>query len=50
MFKEQKRTTKNGVEIYDYKNPDVHGFPIAFIFFINNFKSRVLFLILLSYF
>ena len=29
MFKEQKRTTKNGVEIYDYKNPNVNGFYIS---------------------
>ena len=29
MFKEQKRTTKNGVVIYDYKNPGVNGFYIS---------------------
>ena len=29
MFREQKRTTNNGVEIYDYRNPGVHGFYIS---------------------
>lgn len=29
MFREQKRITKNGVVIYDYKNPGVHGFYIS---------------------
>ena len=26
MYKEQSRKTKNGVMIYDYKNPSLHGF------------------------
>lgn len=29
MFREQKRITKNGVVIYDYKNPNVNGFYIS---------------------
>ena len=29
MFKEQKRVTKNGTVIYDYKNPNVNGFYIS---------------------
>ena len=29
MFKEEKITTKNGVEIYSYKNPALHGFYIS---------------------
>lgn len=29
MFKEQKRITKNGTVIYDYKNPNVNGFYIS---------------------
>ena len=29
MFKEQSRVTKNGVTIYDYKNPNVHSFYIS---------------------
>ena len=29
MFREEKTTTPNGVEIYSYKNPDLHGFYIS---------------------
>ena len=29
MFKEQSRVTKNGVTIYDYKNPALHSFYIS---------------------
>ena len=29
MYKEQSRKTKNGVMIYDYKNPSLHGFFIS---------------------
>lgn len=29
MFKEQRRVTKNGIEIFDYKNPNMHGFHIS---------------------
>ena len=29
MFKEQSRVTKNGVTVYDYKNPNIHSFYIS---------------------
>lgn len=29
MFREEKNTSKNGVEIYSYKNPALHGFYIS---------------------
>ncbi len=29
MHKEMRRVTKNGIEIFDYKNPSVHGFHIS---------------------
>ena len=29
MYREEKRLTKNGVIIYDYKNPGMHGFYIS---------------------
>ena len=29
MFKEEKITTKNGVDLYYYKNPNLHGFYIS---------------------
>lgn len=29
MFREEKTTTTNGVEIYSYKNPNLHGFYIS---------------------
>ena len=29
MYKEQSRITKNGVTIYDYKNPNIHSFYIS---------------------
>lgn len=29
MYREEKRVTKNGVDIYSYKNPSLHGFYIS---------------------
>ena len=29
MYKEQSRLTKNGIAIYDYKNPNIHSFYIS---------------------
>ena len=29
MFREEKYTTKNGVDIFSYKNPNIHGFYIS---------------------
>lgn len=29
MYKEQSRVTKNGITIYDYKNPNIHSFYIS---------------------
>ena len=29
MYKEQSRITKNGITVYDYKNPNIHSFYLS---------------------